>query len=69
MPSLSSMRQIEPAAPGDFALGRKVEPKPAPSPPAAKPTQTPGVFQAPDGKLFTDLPEPKARLARKKAVR
>jgi hypothetical protein len=54
------MRQVDPM-PGvnDNLLGRKVErPKvqPAPQP---KPTGTPGVFEMPDGKLETRLPEPK----------
>lgn len=66
MPSLASMRQIEPgASPSDNLIGPKVERKQPEPPPAPKPTGTPGVFEAPDGKLFTDLPEPKgARLDR-----
>ena len=37
-------------------LGRPV-PRPQPPAPGLTPTETPGIFRRPDGKLVTDMPE------------
>lgn len=58
MPSLASMRQLDPAGDGMQPPGPPVrEVREAPKP-APKPTGTPGVVQMPDGKLQTNLPLP-----------
>ena len=66
MPSLTSMRQIEPE--GKFQpLGKPIEQFPEPTP-LHRPTQTPGVVQLPDGKLATNLPTPLAKSPASKAM-
>ncbi len=56
MPSLSSMRSLDPAGDSFQPLGPAVKPAaPATATPAGKPTGTPGVVQMPDGKLQTQL--------------
>ena len=59
MPSLSSMRSIDPAGDSFQPLGPPAR-QPAVAPkPLPKPTGTPGVVQMPNGKLATNLPLPK----------
>ena len=58
MPSLASMRSVDPAGDSMQPLGppiRETQHTPVPLP---KPTGTPGVVQLPDGKLATNLPLP-----------
>jgi hypothetical protein len=38
-------------------LGKRIEPAAPPAPPALTPTDRPGVFRTPDGKLVTQIPE------------
>ena len=57
MPSLASMRSVDPAGDSMQPLGppiRETQHTPVPLP---KPTGTPGVYKAPDGKLVTAIPE------------
>lgn len=63
MPSLASMRQLDPGGDSFQPLGPPVREVREVSPPAPKPTGTPGVFEMPDGKLVTNLPDPSAKPA------
>lgn len=60
MPSLASMRSIDPTE-THSPLGPPVrEVREAPKP-VSQPTQTPGIVRLPDGKLATELPLPPAK--------
>lgn len=59
MPSLASMRSVDPAGDSMQPLGPPIRPQQGVTIPLPKPTGTPGVVQKPDGKLATDLPLPK----------
>ena len=58
MPSLSSMRSLDPAGDSMQPLGPPVREVREVAPALPKPTGTPGVVQMPDGKLATNLPLP-----------
>lgn len=63
MPSLASMRSIDPTETFQ-PLGPATRPVPPAAPtPVSKPTGTPGVVQLPDGKLATELPLPGSKPA------
>lgn len=48
-----SVDQYDPLPP----LGKRIEPAAPPAPPPLTPTDRPGVFRTPDGKLVTQIPE------------
>lgn len=58
MPSLASMRFVDPAGDSMQPLGPPVREVREVAPALPKPTGTPGVVQLPDGKLATNLPLP-----------
>jgi len=58
MPSLSSMRSVDPAGDSMQPLGPPVREVREVAQPLPKPTSTTGIVQMPDGKLATDLPLP-----------
>jgi hypothetical protein len=63
MPSLASMRSVDPAGDAFRPLGPAIKPLlPVQPVPVLKPTGTPGVFEQADGKLVTGLPLPQVRL-------
>lgn len=63
MPSLASMRSVDPAGDSMQPLGPPIRPQQGVAIPLPKPTGTPGVVQLPDGKLATNLPLPPAKPA------
>ena len=63
MPSLSSMRSLDPAGDSMQPLGPAVKPQTGTPIPLPKPTSTPGIVQLPDRKLATNLPHPPAKPA------
>lgn len=62
MPSLNAMRGLEPGAPSPESqpLGPPIRPSQGTAIPLSKPTETPGIWERPDGKLETRLPTPPA---------
>lgn len=58
MPSLSSMRALDPAGDAMQPLGPPIREDVPTQEPAPAPTGTPGIVRLPDGKLATDLPDP-----------
>jgi len=65
MPSLASMRQLDPGGDSFQPLGPPIRETPVDPTPLPKPTGTPGVVQMPDGKLATNLPDPTVKPATK----
>lgn len=65
MSSLNAMRGLEPGAPSPESqpLGPPIRPSQGTAIPLSKPTETPGIWERPDGKLETRLPIPPARQA------